>query len=252
MARISTYAIDTLDGNDKLIGTDQAGATRNFQIGQSGSVNPGGGQGKSLVNYIVEADGRALAFLFHNSTFGGNASMQSGTINVANGNATTAFSDITTLKVSKFPYATAIQSSPNSAVNILSEYVGERIKWSDVNNPDIYGIYECIAFAQDGNTPFYDMTLAYKSGNGNFMAGDNTNTFPDIYLLELFGTDKNFTFTQSSAATTWNVTHNLNKFPSVTVTLADGSQVEAEVAHTNKNSLTITFSGDNSGIAYMN
>ena len=65
-------------------------------------------------------------------------------------------------------------------------------------------------------------------------------------------TDKNFTFTQSSAATTWNVTHNLNKFPSVTVTLADGSQVEAEVAHTNKNSLTITFSGDNSGIAYMN
>ena len=251
MARISTYAVDTLDGNDKLIGTDQGGATKNFQV-DSGETTPGGGQGKSLVNYITEADGRALAFLFHNSTFGGNTSIQSGTINVSNSNATTAFSAITTLKVSKFPYATAIQSNSNSAVNILSEYVGERIKWSDIKNPNIYGIYECVAFAQDGNTSFYDMTLAYKSGNGNFMAGDNTNTFPDIYLLELFGTDKNFTFTQSSAASTWNVTHNLNKFPSVSVTLADGTQVEAEVEHTNKNSLTITFSGDNSGIAYMN
>jgi len=252
MARISTYSVDTLSGGDQLFGTDQSGTTANFQIGQSGSSNPGGGLGQSLVNYIIEADGRALAFLFHNSTHGGNVSLQSGTINVTNSNATTAFSSITTLKVSKFPYATAIQSSPNSALNILNEYVGERIKWSDVNNPNIYGIYECISFTQDGNTTFYDMTLAYKSGNGNFMAGDNTNTFSDIYLLELFGTDKNFTFTQASAATTWNVTHNLNKFPSVTITLADGTQVEAEVEHTNKNSLTITFSGDNSGIAYMN
>ena len=96
------------------------------------------------------------------------------------------------------------------------------------------------------------MTMAYKSGNGNFMAGDNTNTFPDVYLLELFGTDKNFTFTQSSAASSWSVTHNLNKFPSVTVTLADGTQVEAEIEHTNKNNLTITFSSSNSGVAYMN
>jgi len=252
MARISTYSIDTLDGNDKLLGTDQNGATRNFQINQGGSPNPGGGQGKSLVNYIIEADGRALAFLFHNSTFGGNASIQSGTINVANSNATTAFSSVTTLKVNKFPYATAIQSSSNSAVNILNEYVGETIKWSDINNPNVYGIYECLAFTQDGSTNFYDMTMAYKSGNGNFMAGDNTNTFPDVYLLELFGTDKNFTFTQSSAASSWNVTHNLNKFPSVTVTLADGTQVEAEIEHTNKNNLTITFSSSNSGVAYMN
>lgn len=251
MARISTYSVDALDANDKLLGTDQTGATRNFQIGQSDSVNPGGGQGKSLVNYIIEADGRALAFLFHNSTHGGNVSLQSGTINVTNSNATTAFSSITTLKVSKFPYATAIQSSPNSALNILNEYVGERIKWSDVNNPNIYGIYECISFTQDGNTTFYDMTLAYKSGNGNFMAGDNTNTFSDIYLLELFGTDKNFTHVQDNASATWTVTHNLNKFPSVVVKVGTAI-VQAEVNHINKNSLTISFNGSNSGTAYMN
>ena len=45
---------------------------------------------------------------------------------------------------------------------------------------------------------------------------------------------------------------NLNKFPSVTITLADGTQVEAQITHNNKNNLTIAFSGSNSGTAYMN
>ena len=252
MARISTYAIDTLDSNDKLLGTDQSGATRNFKIDDGSGSNPGDDNSGSLTNYIVEADARALAFLFHNNTFGGKTSMQPGTINVTGDATTKAFSAVTTLKVSKFPYAASIKSSPNSAVNILGEYVGERIKWSDINNPNIYGIYECTSFAQDGNTNFYDMGLTYISGNGNFMAGDNISTTPDIYLLELFGTDKNYTHVQNSAASTWNVAHNLNKFPSVTIKLADGTQVEAAVTHTNINNLTITFSGSNSGTAYMN
>ena len=251
MARISTYSVDTLDGNDKLLGTDQSGATRNFQINQGTSSSPGGGQGSSLVNYIIEADPKALAFLFHNETFGGKGSLQPGTINVAGNSTTTAFSAVTTLKISKFPYATSIQSSPNQASQILAEYVGERIKWSDIENPNIYGIYECTAFTQVGSSDFYNMTLAYKSGNGNFMAGNNNTSFADIYLLELYGTDKNFTHVQNSASATWTVTHNLNKFPSVVVKVGTAI-VQAEVNHINQNSLTISFNGSNSGTAYMN
>jgi hypothetical protein len=251
MARISTYSVDTVDANDKLLGTDQSGATRNFQINTT-TTTPGGSNSSSLVNYIVEADGRALAFLFHNATYGGESSMQPGTINVTGTATTKAFSAVTTLKVSKFPYAAAIQSSPNTAVNILGEYVGERIKWSDINNPNVYGIYECTAFTQDGSTDFYDMTLAFKSGNGNFMAGNNSSTTPDIYLLELFGTDKNFTYVhQGDASATWNVTHNLNKYPNVVVKVGT-AVVQAEVNHINQNSLTISFNGSNSGTAYMN
>ena len=251
MARISTYSVDTVDANDKLLGTDQSGATRNFQINTT-TTTPGGSNSSSLVNYIVEADGRALAFLFHNATYGGESSMQPGTINVTGTATTKAFSAVTTLKVSKFPYAAAIQSNPNTAVNILGEYVGERIKWSDINNPNIYGIYECISFVQDGSTDFYDMTLAFKSGNGNFMAGNNSSTTPDIYLLELFGTDKNFTYVhQGDASATWNVTHNLNKYPNVVVKVGT-AVVQAEVNHINQNSLTISFNGSNSGTAYMN
>lgn len=251
MARISTYSVDTLDSNDKLLGTDQAGITRNYIVGPGEGV-AGADNSTTIINYITESDPKALGFVFHNSSFGGKGSIQPGTINVSNSSTTTAFSAITTLKVSKFPFAATTQINPNAAVEILSEYVGERIKWGSSDNPNVYGIYECISFVQDGSSNFYDMGLAYKSGNGSFMAGDNSSTSGDIYILELFGTDKNFTFTQGSAATTWSVTHNLNKFPSVTITLADGSQVEALINHTNKNSLTITFSGDNSGIAYMN
>jgi len=255
MARISTYAVDTLDANDKLLGTDQGGATKNFKINSSTSSSPGSDNSGSITNYIVEADSRALAFLFHNATYGGKGSMQPGTINVTGTATTKAFSAVTTLKVSKFPHATAIQSNPNTAVDILGEYVTQRIKWSDINNPNIYGIYECTAFVQDGSTDFYDMGLTYISGNGNFMAGNNSSTTPDIYLLELFGTDKDFTYNRNNnggANSTWSIQHNLNKYPSVTITTNAGEQVQANISHTNKNNLTITFSGSVSGYAYLN
>jgi hypothetical protein len=251
MARISTYTIDTLDTSDKFLGTDQAGATRNFQAGPVINAQ-GGAKAGTIVNYIAECDPRALAFVFHNATFGGNGSMQNGTINVTGSATTKAFSAVTTLKVSKFPYAASLQASPNTAVNILSEYVGERIKWSDINNPNIYGIYECTSFVQDGSTDFYDMTLVHRTSNGSFMAGDNSSTTPDVYLLELFGTDKNYEHVQDNATNPWSINHNLNKFPSVTIKLGDGKEVQAAVTHTDKNNLVITFSGSNSGKAYMN
>ena len=251
MARISTYAVDTLDPLDKILGTDGTGATKNFKIGPE---MPGAGTENSstIMNYITESDPRALAYLYHNNTFGGEGSMQAGTINISNSSTTTAFSAVTTLKISKYPFAATLQASPNTAADILGEYVNERIKWSSVDNPNIYGIYECTAFAQDGSTDFYDMSLTYVSGNGVLTAGDNSSTTPDAYILELFGTDKDYKHSQSVAAATWSVAHNLGKFPSVTVKLADGTQVEAAVTHTNKNNLTITFSSSNSGTAYMN
>jgi len=251
MARISTYTIDTLDTSDKFLGTDQAGATRNFQAGPV--INAQGGEKSgTIVNYIAECDPRALAFVFHNATFGGSGSMQNGTINVTGSATTKAFSAVTTLKVSKFPYAASLQASPNTAVNILGEYVTQRVKWSDISNPNIYGIYECTSFAQDGSTNFYDMGLTYISGNGNFMAGDNSSTTPDIYLLELFGTDKNHEHTQNESSASWEITHNLNKYPDVVVKTSTGRIGRAAVTYQSKNQLTVSLSGANTGSAYLN
>lgn len=252
MARISTYTIDTsVDSNDKVIGTDQHGNTRNFRLGPTVG-SQGSANSPTVVNYITESDPKALAFLFHNATYGGNDEMQAGTINVSGTNETTAFSGVTTLKVSMYPYAATLQSSPGTAVNILGEYVGERVKWSSIENPNIYGIYQCTSFAQDGSTNFYDMGLTHVSSNGNFMAGDNSSTTPDIYLLELFGTDKNYTHTQNESSADWVIVHNLNKYPDVVVKTSTGRIGRAAVTYQSKNQLTVSLSGANTGTAYLN
>lgn len=64
--------------------------------------------------------------------------------------------------------------------------------------------------------------------------------------------DKTHVHIQSSAASVWEITHNLNKYPSVTVVDSAGSVVVGEVKYNNTNKVTITFIGSFSGKAYLN
>jgi hypothetical protein len=57
--------------------------------------------------------------------------------------------------------------------------------------------------------------------------------------------------TQNIALTTWNVNHNLNFYPNVTVYNTAGDQVEGVVNHTNETQLTITFSSAIAGKAHI-
>jgi len=57
---------------------------------------------------------------------------------------------------------------------------------------------------------------------------------------------------QITASTTWNIQHNLNDYPSVTVIDSAGSVVIGEVTYNSSNDLTITFSAPFSGTAYLN
>lgn len=57
---------------------------------------------------------------------------------------------------------------------------------------------------------------------------------------------------QSIASATWNITHNLNKYPSVTITDSAGDEVEGEVRYNGANSLTVKFSAPFAGKAYLN
>jgi hypothetical protein len=50
-----------------------------------------------------------------------------------------------------------------------------------------------------------------------------------------------YTHTQSSAASTWNVNHNLGYFPHITIIMDDGTIVVADIDHLNNNSAVITF-----------
>lgn len=57
---------------------------------------------------------------------------------------------------------------------------------------------------------------------------------------------------QSVASAAWAITHNLGKYPSVTVTDSAGDEVEGEVRYNGINNVTVTFSAPFSGKAYLN
>jgi hypothetical protein len=59
-------------------------------------------------------------------------------------------------------------------------------------------------------------------------------------------------FTQGNASKTWTVTHNLGKFPQVTVIDNVGDMVYGDVQYIDQNTLKITFSMPISGKCYLN
>lgn len=64
--------------------------------------------------------------------------------------------------------------------------------------------------------------------------------------------DKHFTYTQSLPSDTWVITHNLGKFPDVTVVDSAGTEVIGDCEYNDINTVTITFSGSFGGVAYLN
>ena len=229
MGRVSTYSVDsTVEKTDKLFGSNSDGTTRNFTI--------------DGVRLLFNQDSSAGASDQINYKYSNSTTSALGYISTNIG-STPAFSAITTIKVHEKAYGLT-----SSVANYIGEFENKQIVIVDSTDLNKYGVYTVTAVAVDSNnSSLYDLTIRPESNNGSFIV----NNFYSI-LLYSGAQDKDFTFTQSSAATTWSVTHNLNKFPSVTTTLADGQQVIAEVTYNNKNNLTITFSSSNSGIAYMN
>ena len=61
-----------------------------------------------------------------------------------------------------------------------------------------------------------------------------------------------YTHDQMTASTVWNVTHNLNRHPSVVVVDSSGRVVEGDVVYVDSNRVTITFTAAFAGLAYFN
>jgi len=57
--------------------------------------------------------------------------------------------------------------------------------------------------------------------------------------------------TQSSASSTWNVTHELGGRPSVTIVDSAGTVVVGDVVYNSNTSITVSFSAPFSGFAYL-
>jgi hypothetical protein len=235
MARINTYSTDTtVQKDDKLLGSNVGGATRNFSIEDISTF-----QANTNATGIVGQ----IPYVYHNNSFGGNSSRQSGSLTTNTSNASTSFSAITTVKVSKFPYG-----NTSEIVSVIESFLDKGIIIARNDNHNHFGVYTCTAVTQDSSeTNFYDLTLTYKNGNGSLQA----NEFYSI-LLYSGAQDKDHRHNQTSASSTWVINHNLNKYPNVTAFDSAGSQAIGSIVFNSKNQLTITFSASFSGTAYVN
>lgn len=88
-------------------------------------------------------------------------------------------------------------------------------------------------------------------------AGTNTNQVATTaFVLANSGSggggDKNFVFTQAVAAATWNIVHNLGKYPSVFVVDSADNVVMGDVKYIDINTVTITFASGFAGQAFLN
>ena len=105
--------------------------------------------------------------------------------------------------------------------------------------------------------------LANKSGGGSGTSNYNDlDNKPKINGVTLEGNktsselgitgDKHFTYIKSTPDSVWEITHNLDKYPSVTIVDSAGSVVMGDITYTSKSALTVTFSAAFSGKAYLN
>lgn len=68
----------------------------------------------------------------------------------------------------------------------------------------------------------------------------------------ILNSDKHYVYKQMTASAVWTVTHNLNKYPAVSVVDSAGTVVVGEVEYVDANTLTITFTSQFAGKAYCN
>lgn len=59
-------------------------------------------------------------------------------------------------------------------------------------------------------------------------------------------------FDQAETSDTWVITHNLNKYPSVTVVDSAGTQFMAQIEYNSRNQVTVYLNGMTTGKAYLN
>lgn len=107
-------------------------------------------------------------------------------------------------------------------------------------------ISECIALMQQYLEEMPTKTSDLEND------GDGTSPFATQDYVDTHGGDKFFKYIQPTPAAVWTITHNLNKWPSVTVVDSAESVVVGEVEYLDDNTLAITFQSAFSGRAYLN
>lgn len=99
--------------------------------------------------------------------------------------------------------------------------------------------------------PVYD----WVGTQAEYVAQDVANQHPDWLCFitdDLVDQTETYVYEQGESASTWYVTHNLNKYPSVTVVDSAGTTVDCTVIYINSNECELRFNSAFKGEAYLN
>lgn len=96
-------------------------------------------------------------------------------------------------------------------------------------------------------------SVVVKQVNGDaVVAKEKGNKVVVTGVIGGISQDANYVYTQSSPSATWVISHNLAKYPSVTVVDSANNMVFGEVLYDSANQVTLTFAGAFSGKAFFN
>ena len=234
MARISTYnkAVPVV-AEDKWIGSDSQNQmrTRNFTA-------------QDVANFINKKGGEAQNLRY---TYNDTTGYLTGSIAFANGGAANVpLNSITTFNIGAFDLRSPTLDLGDWITTALLNSDVLLTQCDDLNNWAIYSWDSAVVTGVKGE---YQIGLSFRAGSGSLIADEDYF----ISLLSYAGDgDLHFTYVQGVAATTWNIQHNLGKFPSITVIDTANTVVTGEYTYDDINNVTLTFSAGFAGKAYLN
>jgi hypothetical protein len=136
--------------------------------------------------------------------------------------------------------STLVEPNPIIAIEI-TDVVGVAEVTIAYNNPvELVTLFEGSPLSATGVTPGTYTSVTVQS-DGRVTNGTNPGASGSAYV-----------HTQSSPASTWNIAHNLGRFPSVTVVDSAKSVITSDPQYLDNNNIRIVFSAPFSGYAYLN
>ena len=157
-----------------------------------------------------------------------------------------AMTGITTMQLS------TADVSGQDVIAFMNYLVGNNILISEQNNISTFGHFLIDSYTVSA-AGFYTLNLTNIGGNGNLT--DLLYYDFAVFTLSSQGAPT-FIFTQVVPSTAWGtngiVTHNLGKFPSITVIDTANTVVTGQYTYIDNNNVTLTFSAGFAGKAYLN
>jgi len=230
MARISSYPrdLDVNDG-DAWIGTESSNRlTRNFTAAAVAKYLNIKGKISISAQMVFKF---VLTAIPANGEFSGPADGSN-------------MGDITTLEVS------GLDASGQNTVQFIEYLVGNNILISKQNDISVFGHFTIDSYTSNGGV--YTLALTLVGGGSNGVISENAFYDFAVFTLSSGLADKTFEFTQGVPAVTWNIQHNLGKFPSVSVVNNNNIVINGEITYIDNNNLTCNFSAAFAGKAYLN